>query len=475
MTVVTVTDSDDSSAAPPALGAVRRLLLALLPVLGALGAYATVDLSPATFPNLYRLVVVLAVVPAFLLLVRPRTAAVVVPRLFLWLAVTWALWLPVSLFWTVDADAGLRKIGSISYAFAAGLCVLAFSGGSRAGVATLRLGWTMAFLVTGAIAVWELQSGHHLSDGAALGPDATLIASTFYNPNNYAGFLLTCLPFLVWGGVAARSILIRVLHAGLVVLWIVLIVGTQSRTGFLGALVIGPMAVWWFGRAASLRQRPVAVPVLVLGLVAWIGLSLAAASEPGQRVLGQFTSPFEENDSLRASDQMRVNLTLLGWRLFVGSGLLGRGAGSYELLAGQWQEADLGGTTVAHNSFAEIAAEFGLPLLLPLVAVIGVLVHVTLRRTATAAHRAEAFDLRMATGLGLAGFAASGLAASSILASPWWWMLLGQATAQAWLLYRMCPSRGDGPTDRRPAGSPWVRGDDQVAGPRSLLIGARRS
>ncbi|MFI2648376.1 O-antigen ligase family protein [Micromonospora fulviviridis] len=475
MTALTAPGSGDTSASPPELGKVR-LLLALLPVLAALGAYATIDLSPATFPNLYRVVVVLAVVPAFLLLLRPRTATVVVPRLFMWLAVTWALWLPVSLFWTVDADTGLRKIGSISYAFAAGLCVLAFSGGSRTGVATLRLGWTVAFLVTGAIAVWELQSGRHLSDAAALGgPDATLTASTFYNPNNYAGFLLTCLPFLVWGGIVARSTLIRVLHAGLIVFWIVLIVATQSRTGFLGALVVGPVAVWWFGRAASLRQRPVAVPVLVLGLAAWIGLSLAAASEPGQRVLGQFTSPFEENDSLRASDRMRVNLTLLGWRLFVSSGLLGRGAGSFELLAGQWQQVDLGGTTMAHNSFAEIAAEFGLPALLPLFAVIVVLVHVTLRRTAAAAHRAEAFDLRMATGLGLAGFAASGLAASSILASPWWWMLLGQASAQAWLLYRMCPSRGARPTDRRPAGGPWVRADDQVAGPRALLVGARRS
>ncbi|MEU0151963.1 O-antigen ligase family protein [Micromonospora fulviviridis] len=474
MTPLTAPDSGDTSASPPEPGKVRLLLLALLPVLAALGAYATIDLSPATFPNLYRVVVVLAVVPAFLLLVRPRTATVVVPRLFMWLAVTWALWLPVSLFWTVDADTGLRKIGSIAYAFAAGLCVLAFSGGSRTGVATLRLGWTVAFLVTGAIAVWELQSGRHLSDAAALGPDATLTASTFYNPNNYAGFLLTCLPFLVWGGIVARSTLIRVLHAGLIVFWIVLIVATQSRTGFLGALVVGPVAVWWFGRAASLRQRPVAVPVLVLGLAAWIGLSLAAASDPGQRVLGQFTSPFEENDSLRASDRMRVNLTLLGWRLFVSSGLLGRGAGSFELLAGQWQQVDLGGTTMAHNSFAEIAAEFGLPALLPLFAVIVVLVRVTLRRTAAAAHRAEAFDLRMATGLGLAGFAASGLAASSILASPWWWMLLGQASAQAWLLYRMCPSRGDRPTDQRSAGSPWVRADDQAAGPRSLLVGARR-
>nr|WP_239543289.1 O-antigen ligase family protein [Micromonospora terminaliae] len=298
------------------------------------------------------------------------------------------------------------------------------------------MGWTLAFVVTGAVALWELDTGRHLDTNQAVVQSSIhVVASTFYNPNNYAGFLLACLPFLIWNAIVARAAWSRYLHIALVAGWWVLIAATQSRTGIVGAVVAAPLLVYWLIRSAMLRRRQIALPLMLLAFGVVAGLSFLPLAALGQQALTDLQSQFTPGDGISASDQARLNLTMLGWRMFLDSWMLGHGAGAFASNASYWGGLELYGLTNAHNGIVEIAAEYGLPLLLPLVAVIFAVARAAIARH-PAATRADLLDFRMVAVLGLSAVVASNLVASSILLSPWWWLLLGQLAAQAWLLPR---------------------------------------
>ncbi|MBB5112908.1 O-antigen ligase family protein [Micromonospora echinospora] len=408
-------------------------LLLLFPVLAALGRYATVDLSPRMFPNVYVAVCAVTVLPASLSLFRGSRWRGALPTAFVALVVAWVVWAPATLVWAPDVAFGIDRISLVSGALISGVCVLGLVSRMPSGLRLLRLGWTGAFVVTAGIALWELSTGRHLDAAPGAIRSAYVVTSTFYNPNSYSGFLLSCLPFLTWNGIAARSWAGRYLHLVLVALCLMLIVATQSRTGVIGAMAALPVIGVWVVRAAWLRRRPILLPTLFLGLPIAVALAFLSTTTPAQQILTQLQAQFV-SDGISESDQARLNLTMLGWRMFLDSGLLGQGAGSFGIVSNYWTGIETFGLTNAHNGVIEVAAEYGLPVLVPLLAVVCVLAFWAVFGPFPASSRAEALDLRMATGLGLAAVVASNLVASSVLMTPSWWLLLGQMTAQAWLL-----------------------------------------
>ncbi|WP_433286926.1 O-antigen ligase family protein [Micromonospora sp. CA-244673] len=424
------------STAGPAAHHIRRAFLILLPALGSLGMSATPSLTPSLFPNFYWLLVALALLPAMVLLARwsPRQAAT--PAALLVVALVWVVWAPLTTLWAPDQGAASQKVWFMSLAIGGALCLLGLSGGHPDNLHAMRRGWVVGFCITSAVAIWELATRQHLIEGPWSLTGDYLVTSTFYNPNNYAGYLLACLPYLVWSAIAARSSPARYVHVPLLMLWFVLAVATQSRTVLLGSLIALPLVVFWLVRAALLRARPFTISAIHIAIAAGIVLWAFAGTGPGQQLIADYKSPFTADPDTVYSDDARLNLTRVAWRIFIESHGIGRGAAAFESIASQERILEVGGLVDAHNSLLELAAEFGLPLLLPLLAVFVVACRTALFVRVPPAARGAAFDLRMVILLSVIGTGATSLASSSVLTWPWWWLMLGQIAALGWLLQR---------------------------------------
>jgi hypothetical protein len=426
--------SDDS----PAMGLWSRCALLLFPMVAALGPYASFTPAIASSTYFFRILCLVAVIPALAALASSRPLRDSAPASFVILVVLWSCWAPLLLLWSPDWTTDSRNVVAISFALVGAFTAFSLSKGTAAGCDRLRLGWTAAFVVTASIAAWEKLSGRHLETNPLLEhAQPNYIASTFFNPNDYASFLLACLAPLAWGMVAGKSATVRRVHLTMLVGCCCLIVMTQSRTGLLGAAVAVPLIAYWRRRHGAINgvTSKSRSPLALCAAVA--AIALVGSSEPGQRLLDVVTSPFHEDPSTAQSDQTRVNLLVLGWRVFLDSGLLGAGSGAFERAAlAAANTLDLGNLTKAHNSFVQLAAEFGLVLVTPLLVAVGIAV-----RSATRAQRAghtdpAAFNLRMSIMIGALAFLAGGMAGSSTLAAPWWWLLFGSIITQTWLLRR---------------------------------------
>lgn len=397
-----------------------HVLLVSLPAIAAAGAFASTDPRHGSPFYLFRFVVLFACIPICLrwLLQRTeetrRTPAI---KAYMVLFGVWVLWAPATLIWSPVFEVGLNEILNVSLGLIAGLSIIAMA----RGVSFLRVGWTVAFLVTSAVALWELRTGSHLGPSLSnrFGYTSGAVSSTFRNPNDYAAFLLACLPFLVRGALEGSTALSRWSSAVLLPLWGMLIFATQSRTGLLGGTLFACACLGW--AAFSKRQR------LIGPLMVALFLTVGLAATP---LWGHISASmqYDLNTSGR-SDEIRKNLTRIGLELFVETGGRGVGAGAFESsMEAKRGIYDTGVIVNAHNSFVEVAAQYGLPLVLPLAAV---LVVSAVPRTGSPYRRRLSDPLHVAQLLGLSAFVAGGLAGSSVLAAPWWWVLLGTVVAQA--------------------------------------------
>ncbi|WP_192579990.1 O-antigen ligase family protein [Micromonospora sp. AMSO31t] len=410
--------------------------------------FATPSLTPGLFPNFYWLLVALAFLPAMTLLARwpPRKAAT--PAALLVLALAWVWWAPLTVLWAPDQGAAGQKVWFMSLAIGGAVCLVGLSGGHPDNLHSMRRGWVAGFCVTSAVAIWELATRQHVVDGPWSLTGDYLVTSTFYNPNNYAGYLLACLPYLVWSAIASRSAAARYVHVPLLMLWFVLAVATQSRTVLLGGLLALPLVLFWLVRAAQLRARPFTISAIHIAIAVGIALWAFAGTGPGQQLIADYKSPFIADPDTVYSDDARLNLTRVAWRIFIESHGIGRGAAAFESIASQERVLEVGGLVDAHNSLLELAAEFGLPLLLPLLAVLVVACRTALFVRVPPAARGGAFDLRMVILLSVIGSGATSLASSSVLTWPWWWLMLGQIAALGWLLHRHAAEVSQTPSRR---------------------------
>jgi O-antigen ligase len=413
--------------------------LVFLPILAALGPYASLQPSSGSPFYFYRVLCVLILIPSVAVLIASHKWAPLAPKAHVAVAFAWALWAPAALIWNPEGASGGRQVLSISFALIGGLYAVSLSGGSTAGIKALRTGWIWAFLATGSVAAWEVLSGRHLESNVILQlSGAHYVTSTFYNQNNYAGFLLACLPSLIHATMDARSAVSRTFHKATLGAWVCLAVATQSRTAVFGAVLAVPVVAYWIVRTARLKGHKLLGPSLRGGAAAIIALATLARSAPGQRILQDFNSPFQNSASTLRSDEGRMTLTRLGWKFFLDSGMLGRGPRTFDQSVLSHIEANsLHGTTSAHNSLIELAAQYGIVPTAPLLALIAIVIYGAVVTTRQEASNPLVLNLRMSILLGMVAFLASSIVASSTLGLPWWWILLGNLTAQSWLLHRI--------------------------------------
>jgi O-antigen ligase len=174
------------------------------------------------------------------------------------------------------------------------------------------------------------------------------------NSNDYAAHILMLLPSLLWVTFTARSLRIRIALLGMVGYGVYAVLGSASR-GALVALVSGTIYYICF---SSGRHRVWAVGIIAVIFACVFGLESQQAI---QRMLSFSKNSHSSEEAIESSD-MRQELLRDAISIAVQHPIFGVGPRSFVTFDAKvnrgrmWHEA--------HNSYAEVAAECGLPAFL---------------------------------------------------------------------------------------------------------------
>jgi O-antigen ligase len=314
------------------------------------------------------------------------------------------------------------------------LVLVALCARSALGIQALRLGWVVAYIATAVVAIWEVQSGAHLSgywtSETPAYAQAGLVISTFGNPNNYSGFLVLSLPFLLWSYSQARG-LRRLWYLGLVgtvPLFLLTARGRLSLVAF--ALQIGLMLVW-----SARGWRATLLPVLIAVAVA----AGVLASGPIETTVVGKVMTVQEELATGGSASIRWNLLRNGLAFTEESFGFGMGAGSFQsLIASGHAPYPTGKIVDPHNFWIEILSQYGAVVFLLFVFWL-----IRLAMVARAARRATGAQdplghrrISEVVLLGLLGYLFAAVENSSFLLQPTNWLFLGSILVLATVLSR---------------------------------------
>lgn len=399
-------DEDDGLARRPNPWA--RATLFLMPVLAGLGPFVSPSPGSSGMAYAYRILLAAAILPAFLAaLDSGRRGNKGVPLLVA-TSLAFAGWGAVSLQWAPDVSLGRRQLIGVVLALMGTWIAVGLTSRDDRRIATLRGGFVLAAFVMCLIGLWQYATGQNLWTlvGQTFRFEGNPLIGSFVNPNNFAVFLLGCLgPILTWT-IMSHSFK-RVIGIALLATTSFVILGTTSRAGVIGFALVGAAVLVVTMMVRPKTQVPIIFALSSGAVIAWI---LA-----GGAIRSGFTTAFGGEST--ESDALRVELTQTAFRQAWESGGIGLGPAGFQVTLG----SDVGNTiTAAHNTFLQIAAEYGLPVFLPFVLLMIYLLNAMFRRGR------DKRDLRAAELLaGLIAVGTGALTASSLIADPSWWLLIG--------------------------------------------------
>jgi len=337
----------------------RNASVALLVVTAALGSSVlTFSVGSVTlYPFRQTVPLVLLITP--ILSYRIHWWRISASRFFTILGYVWILWGGFSVFWAPSMTTAVSDVVAVAFGFGVGIALLALRTPTANRMEWLRRGWVVAFIVTGAVAVWEIATGNHLpSTFVKNTPEyalRTLAISTFGNPNNYGAFLALTLPLLLLSYHRADWRGMRILYGVMVPLLFVAVFLSASRSALLGVSLQMALYVFVFGDAKRILWACVVV-IAGLIVVAYAGLSLDEF-----RLLAKLQNILSDNAFESGSLSVRLGLTLNGiWMMAMSYGL-GIGAGGYEhVVRGPDVPFSTAGLINPHNFWIEVGSEYGL-------------------------------------------------------------------------------------------------------------------
>jgi hypothetical protein len=336
-----------------------RWIIVVLPVLAALGPYA-LPFNVGGI-NWYAFRVLILLMAAFS---TPLTSASgwwfnTLARRAMLLGVLWVTYGMLSLLWTPDLAGGMADVMSIGFGFALLLILFNVRAYESQQLQLLRIAWVLAFVVTAAVAIWEIVTGQHLHSNMYEGRpqyfDGSVVQSTLGRPEPYGMFLLAAVPFLLWSFYEAKGAK-KLAYAGLVAAACILVLFTGSRLTFIGLAAELLLLVFIFDRRWYVVMLGSAA--MVIGFVWWSNVFLSS----DLRLASKFDSALSdmEDDSIEG----RLALTLNGLWLVYDTAGLGVGGGGFplSLVHRDVPFGDDPGSdgSMAHNLWVQIASEYGI-------------------------------------------------------------------------------------------------------------------
>lgn len=189
-----------------------------------------------------------------------------------------AVWSLVSLLWTPNPTLGISEWGNMIFRILFFLELVFFGVLSKNTVNSMINGWTAAFLITAVIAVWELNTGNHLSvtnyeDGAEnmnLGGGQIFVRqfaqATFYNYNGYVTYVCYCIPFMLCSFYIWAKGIKQVLASIPIIIVLYVFILNASRGGII-AFIIYAVIFSYFKLSKSNLLVKVSFFVLLLGII----------------------------------------------------------------------------------------------------------------------------------------------------------------------------------------------------------------
>lgn len=454
--------------------------LVVMPLLAFAGPFASVRPGSAGFPYAYRILFVLLLVVAVpLFLTRLRR------RVFPWagtlLLLGWVGWTSLSLLWTPDRGAGVREIFAGSSALLGAWVTLILSRGSARSLRYLRWGWMLALGVTVLVVVFEIVSWRHLGELTGAVEywvfSAYTVAGLDTNPNGLSNFVNAAVAVLcaqlireVRPRRAARAAIDTVEYDGpppdrargrwergswwrIGALLLALVVAaylsllTNSRSGVLVVLVLCVGAAVFCLPSRTHRLVPVAlvaiaVAVLPLEQVELDSLRVQPTEQPAD-VKNRPTSRAHESMTaaqqaadLAAADSLRRDLLSSGLRQVEQRPLQGFGAGAALTRLEQDPQYQPGADAKTrrilplHNTFLEMAVNYGIPFVLLILAVPLLAAAAVLRPRALLRHWPDPIVFECLAML--LAFVVMSVITSSSIGTPIFWLMLAYAVALAW-------------------------------------------
>ncbi len=232
-----------------------------------------------------------------------------------------------------------------------------------------------------------------------------------YEANYLATILVLLIPLAFVFAAQERLPMRRALWTGCGLLLVLMVFLTSSRGGFVGLLAAGMVFVY--------RRRGLGGAVAVMLLL--LGSVLLLPTDLGTRALATiFQDSGEVPAGLEQSNRAHVALFWAAVRMIGDSPLIGVGPLNFKALSTLYTGLHQG--NIAHNSFLEVAAEFGLPALGVFVLLLAATFR-TLGRATRITGSPEALELAgWAEGLrsGLVGFLVAGFFISAQYEKALW-------------------------------------------------------
>lgn len=198
------------------------------------------------------------------------------------------------------------------------------------------------------IAMYEITTGLHLKKSAlnaAIGNTQFLPSGTFFNPNDFASFLVLFLPFvLVY--MRSKTLIGKTMKVLLSVMAVYVIIASQSRIG----LVLIVAMLFFLIVKKSWKW----------GLMILLSIPLVLQLPAMQEIIEQVNRTYTDKDG---STDFRLEITNYTWQTIQDSNFIGLGPGNVQIKLAQYfpvsEQNGEGGISV-HNFLLEILANYGL-------------------------------------------------------------------------------------------------------------------
>lgn len=310
------------------------------------------------------------------------------------------------------------------------LLILAFTivGSHREIVRLTFLGWVTSFVLTGMIGGWEIASHRHLSNylsqAAQTNPDlihvdTRMIASVFGNPNAYATYLVIVFPILYASYIFTSEAKLRNTYAALSLAALFLLLCTGGRLCVVAALIQLIVILILSGRRAPWRTLATYASALVLLVISGNVLKNFLPTKVSSFSFANI--PTLVSGPSAGSGRLEIYQDGL-WAITHSTGL-GLGPGGFEArLATGDVPTPTFGILSPHSAFIEISADYGLPVLLAVLASLTMCALVFLRANREPQSDARAWPVACIAIL--IGFIPASFANSNFLPGSTNWMWL---------------------------------------------------
>ena len=277
-----------------------------------------------------------------------------------------SIWSFVSLLWSPNASLGIAEWGNMLLRILFLIELLVFGVLSKDIINTMINGWSIAFLITAIIAVWELNTGNHLaitnyvegSEKMNLGGGNYIVrqyaSATFYNYNGYVTYICYCLPFLFSLGNRWTKGIKQIIAVFPIVLVLYVFILNASRGGIIGFII-------YFVVFSYYRLSKAKLSVKVTFMFLLIGVLFLFANF--WDLMSVYLEHRLTSDGMSSS---RFQIWSCCWQALKETAFIGCGIGGV-ISALTAQHAHI---PLPHNFFIEVLLEFGIFIFIWLIVLI---------------------------------------------------------------------------------------------------------